>query len=117
MKKICFVTTVSITIKSFLIDFSKYLTEKGDYDVTFICDTDETVYNYCTDRIHYIPVPMHRGVSLDGLKVIGNLKKIFQRENFDIIQYSTPNAALYASIAAKLADCKNRLYYTKQSTN
>ena len=110
MKKICFVTTVSITIKSFLIDFSKYLTEKGDYDVTFICDTDETLFRYCTDKIHYIPVPMTRGVSFDGLKVIAQLKKIFKEQNFDIIQYSTPNASLYASIAAKQAGCKNRLY-------
>ena len=110
MKKICFVTTVSITVKSFLIDFSKYLTENGDYDVTFICDTDESLYDFCTDKIHYIPVPMHRGISFDGLKVIKNLKKIFRQQQFDIIQFSTPNASLYASIAAKQAGCKNRLY-------
>lgn len=110
MKKICFVTTISITLKSFLIDFSKYLVENHDYDVTLICDTDETMYEYCTDRIHYIPVPMRRGISFDGLKVIKKLKKIFETEKFDIIQYSTPNASLYASIAAKQAGCKNRLY-------
>lgn len=110
MKKICFVTTVSITIKSFLIELSKYLVENGDYDVTFICNTDESMYQYCTDRIHYIPVAMTRGVSFDGLKVIKQLKKIFQAEQFDIIQYSTPNASLYASIAAKQAGCENRLY-------
>lgn len=109
MKKICFVTTVSITIKSFLIDLSKHLVE-NDYDVTFICDTDNSLFDYCTDKIHYIPVSMKRGINFDGLKVISKLKKIFQEQNFDIIQYSTPNASLYASIAAKQADCKNRLY-------
>ena len=110
MKKICFVTTVSVTIKSFLIDFSNYLVENCGYDITFICDTDESMQKYCNDKIHYIPVPMRRGINFDGLKVIKRLKKIFEEEQFDIIQYSTPNASLYASIAARQAKCKNRLY-------
>lgn len=109
MKKICFVTTVSITIKAFLLQFTDYLVNKG-YDVTFICNTDESMYKLCNDHIHYIPVPMKRGVGFDGLSVINKLTKIFKENNFDIIQYSTPNASLYASIAAKSAGCKNRLY-------
>ncbi len=110
MKKICFVTTVSITIKSFLIDFAKYLTEEDNFDVTFICSTDKALYDYCNEKIHYIPVDIQRGVGFDGLKVINKLTKVFKEESFDIIQYSTPNAALYASIAAKKAGCRNRLY-------
>ena len=109
MKKICFVTTVSITIKSFLLQFKDYLVD-NDYDVTFICNTDESMYELCNERVHYIPVPMKRGVGLDGLSVINKLTKIFKENKFDIIQYSTPNAALYASIASKKADCANRLY-------
>ena len=109
MKKICFVTTVSITIKAFLLQFTDYLVNEG-YDVTFICNTDESMYKLCNDHIHYIPVPMKRGVGFDGLSVINKLTKIFKENNFDIIQYSTPNASLYASIAAKSAGCKNRLY-------
>lgn len=110
MIKICFVTTVSLTIKSFLLDFSKYLIENQDYDVTFICNTDETLYSICNEKTHYIPVDMKRGVGFDGLKVISRLERIFKEQKFDIIQYSTPNAALYTSIAAKRARCSNRLY-------
>lgn len=110
MKKICFVTTVSITIKSFLVDFAKYLSSESDWDVTFICSSDDSLNLYCNDKIHYIPVDMKRGVGFDGFKVIQKLEKIFKENNFDIIQYSTPNAALYASIASKRAGCKNRLY-------
>lgn len=109
MKKICFVTTVSITIKAFLLQFTDYLINEG-YDVTFICNTDESMYKSCNDHIHYIPVPMKRGVGFDGLSVINKLTKTFKENNFDIIQYSTPNASLYASIAAKRAGCENRLY-------
>ncbi len=54
--------------------------------------------------------PMKRGVGLEGLSVINKLTRIFRDNKFDIIQYSTPNAALYASIAAKRAKCSNRLY-------
>lgn len=110
MKKICFITTVSITIKSFLIEFANYLTEEADYDVTFICSTDESLNEICNNRIHYIPVDMKRGVGFDGLMVIKKLESVFRKHNFDIIQYSTPNAAFYASIAAKRAKCENRLY-------
>jgi glycosyltransferase involved in cell wall biosynthesis len=53
---------------------------------------------------------MKRGISLEALRVIKDLKKIFEREQFDIVQYSTPNAAFYASIASKWAGIKNRLY-------
>lgn len=109
MKKICFVTTVSITIKSFLLQFKDYLISNG-YDVTFVCNTDESMYELCNSQVHYIPVPMKRGVGLDGISVINKLTKIFRENKFDIIQYSTPNAALYASIAAKKAGCANRLY-------
>lgn len=109
MKKICFVTTVSITIKSFLLDFKNYLVSHG-YDVTFVCDTDNSLYDLCNNQVHYIPVSMTRGMGFDGLSVINKLTKIFKTNRFDIIQYSTPNAAFYASIAARRAKCENRLY-------
>lgn len=110
MKKICFVTTISLTIKSFLMDFADYLIKKHGYDVTFICNTDESFTELLKPGMHYIPVPMKRGVSFDGFNVILKLKSIFDKEKFDIIQYATPNASLYASTAARLAGVKIRLY-------
>lgn len=109
-KKICFVTTVGLTIKSFLVGFAKYLVELRNYDVTFICADDDVLSQMKFRHIHFIPVPMSRGVNLDALKVIGQLKHIFKEQQFDIVQYATPNAAFYASIAAKSAGVKNRLY-------
>lgn len=110
MIKICFVTTLAITIKSFLLDFANYLIEYNDFDVTFICNDDDSLKRIVSKKIHYIPVRMKRGIGFDGIKVTKRLKKVFIENNFDIIQYSTPNAAFYASIAAKKAKCKNRLY-------
>lgn len=109
-KKICFVTTVGLTIKSFLVNFAKYLVDHRNYEVTFICADDEKLAQMQSEYIHFIPVEMSRGVNLDAVKVVGQMKRIFKEKQFDIVQYATPNAAFYASIAAKNAGIKNRLY-------
>lgn len=110
MKKICFITTTSITLKTFVIETAKKLHETGNYDITFICDYDEDFATSLPDYIKYLPVLMKRGISFNGLRAIISLKKIFKKEKFDLIQYSTPNASFYASIAAKVAKIPIRLY-------
>ena len=109
MKTICFVTTTSITLKSFVIPTAEMLYQEG-YDVTFICDSDETFAEMLPKYIRYIPIDMKRGVNLDVFQCIKKLESIFKKERFDLVQYSTPNASLYASIAAKKADIPIRLY-------
>ena len=109
-KKICFVTTISSTIKAFLMDFADYLIKEHGFEVYFMCDTDSDFPNCLKHGMQYVPVSMKRGVSFDGIKAIMQMKKIFEREQFDIVQYATPNASLYASIAAKKAGVKHRLY-------
>lgn len=109
-KKICFVTTLAGTIESFLLDLTNYMVEHENYDVTFISDPSDLLLKYTNEHIHYIPVKMHRGLSLDGFAAIWNLYKIFKREKFDIVQYSTKNAGTYAPIAAWMAGIKCRLY-------
>lgn len=109
-KKICFCTTLPGTIISFLVPLANYLVEERNYDVTFIADSSDVLNEYLNEHIHYIPVPMKRGVAFDGLKAIWNFYKIFKREKFDIVQYSTRNAATYASIAAAMAGIKTRIF-------
>ena len=110
MKKICFVTTVSITLKSFVVETAKYLHEKCGYDVTLICDNDEEFASSLPEYIHYIPVPMSRGIDISGFASVLKFYKVFRKEKFDLVQYSTPNAACYASIASFLARVPIRLY-------
>ena len=109
-KKICFVTTLAGAIESFLLDLTSYMVEHANYDVTFICHPSDSLLKYTNEHIHYIPVEMKRGMSLDGLSAIWKLYKIFKREKFDIVQYSTKNAGTYAPIAAWMAGIKCRLY-------
>lgn len=109
-KKICFCTTLGGTINSFLVLFSIYLAENENYDVTWIANDDERLHKYTNEHIHFIPLKMKRGIAIDGTKVIWQMYRIFKREKFDIVQYSTRNAGTYASIAAWMAGIKIRLY-------
>lgn len=109
-KKICYCATTSGTLKTFVLPCVKYLHQHTDWDFSFICSYDESFANHLPDFIHYYPVDMKRGISTDGLKVIRKMKHIFKNEKFDLVQFSTPNASLYASIAAKRARIPVRLY-------
>jgi glycosyltransferase involved in cell wall biosynthesis len=110
MYKICFVTTISLTLKSFVLELAKYLHATGDFEIHFVCDHDAEFEKTLPEYIHYNPISMKRGISFDGLKAIREMKKYFKQEKFDLIQYSTPNASCYASIAAKQAKIPCRLY-------
>lgn len=110
MKKVCMITTVSLTLKVFVVETAKYLHKQCGYDVTLICDNDEEFKSSLPNYIHYIPVHMARGVDITGIKSIIDFIKVFRNERFDMVQYSTPNAACYASIAAKIVKVPIRLY-------
>lgn len=110
MKRICFVTTIYMTYKAFLKNLSIYLHDTGEYDISLICADEQEAYEDVPDFVHYFPVKMERGISIAGVKAMLEMKKIFKREKFDLIQYSTPNASLYASMAGRLAHVPVRLY-------
>lgn len=109
--KICYVVTIPTTIRAFFIPQLKYLAEHG-YDITVVCGQDDKLQQDLGDNICYTPVDMPRGFSLFGsLKAIKLLYNVMKSNRFDLVQYSTPNAALYASIASKLAGVKRRNYH------
>lgn len=110
MKKICIVTTIAATLKSFVVETAKYLYQEKGYDITLICDNDEDFAKSLPEYLHYIPVSMSRGVNLSGFRAIKKFKQIFKKEQFDLVQYATPNASFYASIAAKKANVPIRVY-------
>lgn len=110
MKKICFVTTVSVTMKSFVLETAKHLHNECGYDVTLICSPDEAFQKSLPEYIRFIPVEMVRGVSLSGVASMLKLAKIFKRERFDLIEYMTPNASFYSSMAGFLSGTKLRIY-------
>ncbi len=111
MKKICYIVTIPVTIRSFFINQLKYLCKKG-YNVTVICSYDEKIKDDLGEKIQYIPINIPRGISIiKSILALIDLYKIIKKEKFDIIQYSTPNASLYASIISKYLGCKIRNYH------
>lgn len=110
MYKVCFVTTISLTLKTFVLEFAKAMHETGDFEIHFVCDHDVDFAEKLPEYIHYNPIPMKRGISPDGLKAIWKMYQYFKKEKFDLIQYSTPNASCYAAIAARMAGIPCRLY-------
>jgi glycosyltransferase involved in cell wall biosynthesis len=93
-----------------VLETAKYLSEKCGYDVTLICSDIEKIQHLIPDNIKTISVKMSRGVNFSGFKSIKEFKKIFEREKFDMVQYATPNASFYASVASKKAKIPVRLY-------
>ena len=111
MIKICYVVTIPLTIEAFFIPQLQYLASNG-FDVTVVCSDDSKLQEKLGKAIRFYPIDMPRGISVGGsLHAIKALTAFFKKEKFDIIQYSTPNAAFYSSIAAKKAGCNVRNYH------
>ena len=110
MYKICYVTTVPSTIRAFILRSAEYLYQTGEFDISFISNPNAEIEAEFPDHFHFYPVKMKRGIGTDGLRAIAEMVKIFKREKFDLVQYSTPNASCYASIAARLVGIPVRLY-------
>lgn len=111
MIKICYVVTIPLTIESFFIPQLQYLAANG-FDVTVVCSNNSNLQEKLGESIRFYPIDIPRGVSVGGsIDALKALTHFFKKEKFDLIQYSTPNAAFYSSIAAKKAGCKVRNYH------
>lgn len=110
--RICGIITKAFGIKAFMLDNLRYVSENGPFDSYFICErTDE----FTADELRsltYLPIDMSRGnVSpMEVVRCTYRLYKIFRRYKFDIIQFASSNAGLYASIAGWLARIPIRIY-------
>ena len=113
MKKICIVTTMWSSINNWIKPFLNEYAKRG-VDVTIVCNMDaEYEKNFKEEFpfVHTYPIPFPRGISVMGsVKSIRSLIKLFKKEKFDLVQYSTPNASMYASLASRIAKIPVRLY-------
>ena len=110
MKKICCITTIDATQIAFVAEAMYQFVNEG-YEVTLVCSNTEKVRKLKGDAFRYVDMPMKRGVSISDLLVMPwRFRKLFNREKFDLVQYATPNASLFASIGAWMANVPIRLY-------
>ncbi|HCP15883.1 MAG TPA: glycosyltransferase family 1 protein, partial [Peptococcaceae bacterium] len=83
MKRICFVTTLPVTLKTFVFPQAEYLLQNG-WDVTLICAEEASFDKEIPRGARYIPVSFKRGIDPLGMpKAIFKLYLIFKRERFD----------------------------------
>lgn len=108
--KICGITTRPGTAK-IMVPTLSYVAERG-YDSYLICQPCDNFSNDAIAPITYIPVEMGRGAvsPIEVTKCTYRLYKIFKQQRFDIVQYASSNAGLYASIAAWMAHVPVRIF-------
>lgn len=113
MKKICIVTTMWSSINNWVKPFLNEYNKRG-VDVSIVCNMSSEYEKQLKAEfpfVHTYPIPFPRGINLFGsLQSVGRLTKLFKSEKFDMVQYSTPNASMYAAVAAKIAKIPVRLY-------
>lgn len=97
MKKVLFVATVDIHIKSFHIPYLKMLKEMN-YEVHVATNGTED-FPYC-DKKHTICIE-RSPYKINNIKAVVQLRKILEKENFDIIHCHTPMGSVVTRIAAK----------------
>lgn len=99
MKKVLYVATVDIHIKSFHIPYLKMLKENG-YEV-HVATNGEEKFEYC-DVKHKFCIERNP-FSLKNIKAIEQLRKIIEEEKFDIIHCHTPMGSVVTRLASKHA--------------
>jgi glycosyltransferase involved in cell wall biosynthesis len=101
--KICIVVAADVSLDTLFPDFYPLLLAKG-YEVVGICADGPYVENVRRQGVRVIMVPMARAITpLHDLKCIWKLYRIFKKEKFDIIHYSTLKASFLTAIAVRLA--------------
>lgn len=113
MKRICIITTMWSSINNWIKPFLNEYYARG-IDVTIVCNMDADYERELKQQypfVHTYPIAFPRGINAGGsIKSIIALYRLFRKKRFDMVQYSTPNASMYASVAAKLAGVPVRLY-------
>ncbi|MBQ7999951.1 MAG: glycosyltransferase [Ruminococcus sp.] len=109
--KICMITTIAKSFEWFVSDSARNLADKG-FDVTIMCsDMDEEFLSKHQQFARCIHLPAKRGIDLKSLiKSVRLMRKVFREEKFDIVQYSTPNAAFYCALSAGVMKKSLRIY-------
>lgn len=104
----CALTTISGSLKSFIIPAAEFLSDNG-YDVFVGCQADMKLA--LPKGIKYIPLSISRGYSIKNtIKTIGELYRFFKKWKIQMVEYGTENVSFCASIAAWAANVPVRIY-------
>jgi len=109
-KKVCFVATLEMSIKAFLVDHMALL--QDTFELSVICSTENARFLEPYGlRARVIPVPIARNISLvSDVKALLAIYRIFREERFDIVHSIMPKSGLLAMAAGFLARVPIRVH-------
>lgn len=104
--RLCIVVTVDITIQHLCRGRLEYLASRG-FDITVVCAPTPLATEIEARGVRLFTAPLRRAITpLTDLRCLIRLWRFFRRERFDVIEVSTPKAALLGAIAARLAGAR-----------
>lgn len=109
-KKVCFVATLEMSIRAFLVDHMVLL--QDEFELCVVCSTDNPGFlEPYGIRARVIPVPIPRSISpRNDVKALFALFTIFRQERFDIVHSIMPKSGLLAMTAAFAARVPTRVH-------
>jgi len=108
--KICVCATVPFVIRAFYGGQLRFLQENG-FEVTILTSPDEQFASELPPGVRYCPVEIARRVRpWADLGALWAIWRVMRANRFDLVQVSTPKAALLCSLAARAAGVPTRLY-------
>lgn len=107
MKKILYVTTVSLTLNTFLIPHIKFLKKKG-YDVQIASNIDvELSDEFTKNHIKHTKIDFSRNpFSIKNIKAYKQVRQLQKEEKFNVVHVHTPVASFVTRAALKNEDIK-----------
>lgn len=115
-KKICFIVSTLSTVRAFLDNHIRQLSDSFDvYIVANLTEKDQDYLNTLPIK-GYLDVIIERKINISSdLKASIHLTKFFRKEKFFAIHSVTPKAGLITALAGKIAGIRNRIHiYTGQ---
>lgn len=105
--KILYVTTVSLTLNTFLVPHIKFLVEQG-YEVKIASNIDSELSKEFADMaVEHIKIDFSRSpVDFKNLNAFKQIKKLQEKEKFDIVHVHTPIASFITRLALKNQNIK-----------
>jgi len=109
-KKICFVTAAEITVKAFLVEHLKVLSNYYDLSIVTNTNNDSFLKHYGLN-VNVIHVAIERKISpLRDITTFIHLFFLFKKRRFDVIHSITPKSGLLSMLAACCASAPVRIH-------
>ncbi len=114
--RILYVTTISLTMNSFFKPHIEMLVREGHH-VDIACNCNDLGLDKFYEELgcNFYQIDFSRSpLSTDNIKAYGQLKKVVENGNFDIVHCHTPNASVITRLVCRKFRKKNglKVFYT-----